>query len=172
MKTEKQCHLCKVVQPVSNFYTSKNHNDGFQSRCIPCEKKYAASRRHLYVERQRVLKRKWRAENKERDIESNRAYRNAHPEIWYSQARKREAKMKQNQTFKISKKELKKLYRGPCAYCNATRKMTLDHVVPIFRGGSHSIGNLVPACGNCNFSKGKKLLMEWKLYLRERASNG
>ena len=172
MKTEKQCHICKVVKPVSSFYTAKNYNDGFQSRCILCEKQYQANRRHLYLERHREYKRKWRENNKEHDLAYNRAYRQANKEIWSAKERKRRAKMKANQNFKISKKQLKKLYLGPCYYCKVDEKMTLDHVVPIDRGGSHSIGNLVPACGNCNFSKGKKLLMEWKLYqMRKGVTN-
>ena len=35
-------------------------------------------------------------------------------------------------------------------------------IMPIIRGGRHSIGNLLPACGSCNSSKGAKLLVEWR----------
>lgn len=37
-----------------------------------------------------------------------------------------------------------------------------DHVVPIRRGGRHSIGNLLPSCNRCNLSKAAKLLVEWR----------
>jgi 5-methylcytosine-specific restriction endonuclease McrA len=57
-----------------------------------------------------------------------------------------------------------------CAYCGAGGKLTQDHVIPIARGGRHAIGNLLPACGACNFSKGSKLLVEWRaLRLAETA---
>ena len=39
--------------------------------------------------------------------------------------------------------------------------MSIDHVVPLSRGGKHEIENLLPACRSCNSSKGAKLLEEW-----------
>lgn len=40
-----------------------------------------------------------------------------------------------------------------CVYCAARldqRNATLDHVVPLARGGAHDPGNVVTACGPCN----------------------
>ncbi|WP_411280078.1 HNH endonuclease [Gemmatimonas sp.] len=40
-----------------------------------------------------------------------------------------------------------------CVYCAVRldhRSATLDHVVPLARGGAHDPGNLVTACGPCN----------------------
>jgi 5-methylcytosine-specific restriction endonuclease McrA len=42
-----------------------------------------------------------------------------------------------------------------CHYCPAPAT-TVDHVVPVARGGGHA-GNLVPACTSCNASKGARL---------------
>lgn len=50
---------------------------------------------------------------------------------------------------------------GHCAYCGKEAKLTLDHVIPLSRGGKHSIANVVPACEHCNKSKGNKTLEEW-----------
>ena len=50
-----------------------------------------------------------------------------------------------------------------CHYCGAGNvKLTRDHVVPISRGGSDCIENVVPACMSCNASKGNKLVEEWR----------
>jgi 5-methylcytosine-specific restriction endonuclease McrA len=50
-----------------------------------------------------------------------------------------------------------------CSYCNErSDRLELDHVIPLSRGGRHSIGNLVPACLRCNRSKHAKLLVEWR----------
>jgi len=38
----------------------------------------------------------------------------------------------------------------------------MDHVVPLIRGGRHSVGNIIPACRSCNSSKGGKFIIEWK----------
>lgn len=51
---------------------------------------------------------------------------------------------------------------GRCAYCGQRRDLTMDHVVPLARGGIHGIGNVVAACGSCNSSKNDRLLIEWR----------
>jgi 5-methylcytosine-specific restriction endonuclease McrA len=50
---------------------------------------------------------------------------------------------------------------GRCAYCDKVAKLTLDHVIPLSRGGKHSKDNVVVACKHCNGSKGNKTLEEW-----------
>ena len=43
---------------------------------------------------------------------------------------------------------------GRCAYCClGKRKLTLDHIIPLFVGGEHSDLNLIGACLSCNSSK-------------------
>lgn len=54
-------------------------------------------------------------------------------------------------------------FRHRCAYCDTqSTALQMDHVVPLSRGGSHAIGNVVPACPPCNLSKNAKFLVEWK----------
>jgi 5-methylcytosine-specific restriction endonuclease McrA len=54
-------------------------------------------------------------------------------------------------------------YDGRCAYCGCNLdRPTIDHVVPLSRGGEHCRDNVVPACGHCNSSKGAKTLTEWR----------
>lgn len=43
-----------------------------------------------------------------------------------------------------------------CAICRKRRATTADHIVPVSWGGDHSLENLRPACGPCNFSRGAK----------------
>ena len=143
------------------------------------------SRLEQAIERKRQQQQRWRKENPDKAREIQRKYRESHPEIYreaskkYIQANpevkraaeaKRKAKKRNNSRFRISTKELKELYAGPCSYCGAVGEMTLDHVVPISRGGVHGVSNLVPACGPCNFSKGQKLLIEWKIYKNRKGN--
>ena len=65
----------------------------------------------------------------------------------------------------ILDKEYKRLYNSPCAFCGATEKITMDHIIPISRSGNHSIGNLQPLCRRCNSSKKSRLVSEYKYYL-------
>lgn len=44
-----------------------------------------------------------------------------------------------------------------CVYCGATKendRLEMDHVIPVSRGGTDDIGNLVTACRQCNIGKG------------------
>jgi 5-methylcytosine-specific restriction endonuclease McrA len=43
-----------------------------------------------------------------------------------------------------------------CAYCGRAGdadSLTIDHVVPLSRGGAHEAANIVPACSACNARK-------------------
>ncbi len=54
---------------------------------------------------------------------------------------------------------------GICHYCGkkfSPRELTMDHVVPIIRGGKASKGNCVPACKECNSAKKYLLPWEWE----------
>lgn len=51
-----------------------------------------------------------------------------------------------------------------CAYCNrplGEGNYSMDHVVPISRGGAHSKDNVLPVCKPCNRAKHTSLLGEW-----------
>ena len=48
-----------------------------------------------------------------------------------------------------------------CAYCGATTKLTLDHVVPRVRQGPNRHTNVVCACSKCNAEKGNQDLEAW-----------
>ena len=66
---------------------------------------------------------------------------------------------------------------GVCYYCGREFKpadLTMDHIVPIGRGGKSTKGNVVPACKECNTKKKYMLLIEWEEYLkviREEGAN-
>lgn len=50
----------------------------------------------------------------------------------------------------------RRLQKGVCAYCGRSvspRQLTMDHVVPIARGGRSARGNVVPSCKECNSRK-------------------
>lgn len=64
--------------------------------------------------------------------------------------------------------------RGVCRYCGRSvpaRELTMDHVVPLARGGKTTKANVVPCCKACNTRKRQLLPMEWEEYLRRVAEN-
>jgi 5-methylcytosine-specific restriction endonuclease McrA len=54
---------------------------------------------------------------------------------------------------------------GACFYCgvDASRYPICDHLVPICRGGTNDLSNLVTACDACNSSKGSLTPDEWRI---------
>ena len=60
---------------------------------------------------------------------------------------------------------------GVCHYCGnkvSPRELTMDHIVPIVRGGKSTKGNIVPACKACNNKKKHSLLMDWEEYVNRQ----
>jgi 5-methylcytosine-specific restriction endonuclease McrA len=59
---------------------------------------------------------------------------------------------------------------GVCSYCKrkvGSKELTVDHIVPIIRGGKSTKGNVVPVCKECNNKKKYMLPIEWKEYLEK-----
>lgn len=57
-----------------------------------------------------------------------------------------------------------------CYYCQKPLKkndVTMDHIVPIVRGGRSTKGNVVPACKECNNNKKYLTVLEWDEYLKK-----
>ncbi|MFH2046918.1 MAG: HNH endonuclease [Pseudomonadota bacterium] len=62
----------------------------------------------------------------------------------------------------------RKLAKGVCYYCCrnfSPKELTMDHIVPIARGGKSTKGNIVTACKECNNAKKQLLPIEWDNYL-------
>lgn len=63
-----------------------------------------------------------------------------------------------------------RLAKGTCYYCRkkiASKDLTMDHVVPLIRGGKTTRGNVVTVCKECNNKKKYLLPMEWDEYLKK-----
>jgi 5-methylcytosine-specific restriction endonuclease McrA len=52
---------------------------------------------------------------------------------------------------------------GICHHCGASfppRELTMDHLVPLIRGGKSSKNNVVPSCKRCNSERQHRLPFE------------
>lgn len=62
----------------------------------------------------------------------------------------------------------RKRSRGICHFCGRSfkpKELTMDHVVPLIRGGKSTKQNIVPACKECNSKKKNMLPVEWEEFL-------
>jgi 5-methylcytosine-specific restriction protein A len=54
-------------------------------------------------------------------------------------------------------------YGHICLWCHRKTKLTVDHIIPISRGGTNDIGNIQPLCLHCNLEKSDKI-MDFRKY--------
>ncbi|MFA6816415.1 MAG: HNH endonuclease [Lentisphaeria bacterium] len=61
--------------------------------------------------------------------------------------------------------------RGICYYCKKQvppKELTMDHIVPIIRGGNSTKGNIVACCKKCNSEKKYLTPVEWQEFQRKQ----
>ncbi|NOY70471.1 MAG: HNH endonuclease [Deltaproteobacteria bacterium] len=66
----------------------------------------------------------------------------------------------------------RKCSKGFCHYCGSKvrpAELTMDHIVPLSRGGKSTKGNVVACCKECNNKKKSMLPMEWEQYMEKIA---
>lgn len=64
----------------------------------------------------------------------------------------------------IPESEIRAVYdkcHNACVYCGARQRLTLDHFIPLAKGGHHATYNLVIACSRCNSSKRASDALTW-----------
>ncbi len=71
-------------------------------------------------------------------------------------------------TIRASQWWKRKKSTGICYYCNQhflPAQLTMDHIIPLARGGKSERFNLVPCCKACNTQKCNSLPAEWEVYM-------
>ena len=180
MATHKTCNLCQEEKELTQFSPNATNKYGVANRCRPCNAQVTAKYRAENPEHYRKLKREARLRNPQKtreesiaryrnNIESEKAryrkYYATHKHEIVENGRRRRTRLLAAPTFKVTSKDWTRLcntYNNCCAYCGANERLTMDHVIPLIRGGYHGIGNLLPACPRCNSSKNKKFIIEWR----------
>lgn len=155
-KLEFTCKKCLLVHP--------KQFGSMQVVCIDCQNKAREKWRSDNPNYQKQYAKTYKRKPTEKRLKSTRvtkaAWRKANPDKWKEQKARRRAKFKGSGVPAEEWEKLVAQYAGKCAYCPADWD-TVDHVIPVSRGGGHCVENVVPACRRCNSSKGNKLLSEW-----------
>lgn len=108
--------------------------------------------------------------DKARDSATHRKWRERNPGASAVRENRRRAKQLAAPGMGISQQQRSELIAaacGICAYCNAHRPLTLDHIVPLATGGEHDIENAAAICRRCNSAKRTKSLLR---FLCDRAT--
>jgi 5-methylcytosine-specific restriction endonuclease McrA len=123
---------CGEFLPKSSFYSSKKNVNGIRSLCKTCHRSVVLKTRDPQLTR-----------------ENNRRH----------EARRRSWKMGTEPTLmRVQEIELERLWGGRCLQCGSDEKLTWDHVVPLSRGGQHSLMNLQRLCRQCNARKATRVV--------------
>lgn len=127
-------------------------------------------------------KRSWNARNADKKLAASRAWRKANPQKAKASSQKcRAAKVEQyidgerarcaarrarkraasGSLTQADIREVSEAQGGRCAYCRAAVRLSIDHIIPLVRGGEHSRRNIQMLCIPCNSSKGAKHPIEF-----------
>ena len=92
-------------------------------------------------------------------------------EDWHSEADSQIIRREKQKARELRRSQWWKNRRAcnKCYYCKIytpARKLTMDHVVPLARGGRSIKSNLVPCCKSCNNLKKNLLPLEWEKLLK------
>lgn len=142
----------------------------------------ALGRKWQVANRQKTVEnaRRYRAEHPGKDAETQRRRRREHPEQqkegWARYRQRHPEKVRaQMAAIQNNRRTSKgshtaedvlrqlKAQKGRCYYCGEklNGKYHEEHIIPLCRGGTNNPDNIVCACQQCNYSKGKKLPHEW-----------
>lgn len=123
-------------------------------------KKYKSSEKYKNYMKKWYEKRyeKWYEKNRMKVCERNRQWRQNNKEKW--SLINRAQRHRRRALGKINYQEwLKKIKDcgNMCLFCKAMGKLTIDHIIPVSKGGTNSIDNLQPLCLSCNIKKSDKV---------------
>lgn len=174
----KTCRICNEEKSMEEFQIKNKKTGNRRTECKSCRQslhrqwvennsesvrryqaEYKKTRRQEdegFAEYGREINRAWRSRNIDYDRERQRKYRQENPERFAYHAAKRRALAK-NAEGSFSLDEWLTLCAqadGKCLSCKQVKPLTIDHVVPLSKGGSNYIDNIQPLCGSCNSKKG------------------
>lgn len=139
-KTYYMQHKERVL--ATNARWAKAHPENMKA----CDKRY----REAHPKRQTVRQRRWRKANPQKaKAKACRA------------ASRRRARLAGALLGHIDRQAIFKADGYRCVYCGSVKNLTLDHIVPLAKGGADIQENMVTACRHCNASKGAKVLVVW-----------
>lgn len=148
MKETKICSSCKTEKSTSSFYKNRTRGDGFQHRCIPCQKAYVSSEPYKAATQKRLQS----PRGKLLSARYTRNTKRSNGRFTYV----RGIAICKGKTWDISKEEYTELISKPCAYCDGPLPYTGVGLDRIDNELGYSLINVNPCCWTCNVVRGDR----------------
>lgn len=152
---QKECLTCSVFKPLSEFVKNARGTGGVGAYCKPC-----LAKRPKNAKAQRAHTAAYRARHADR-------HRALHRLTQFKRREKIEAVSDGTVTDAVLKAVMAQTF---CIYCKKLTPKnlrTLEHTIPLNRGGMHSASNLEMACFSCNATKRDRTPEEFEEYKSE-----
>lgn len=181
----KYCSQCNTVLPLSEFKVVGKNATGakrYSGECKACAKHRSGEYYTKNKERIKERTEAYRKLHPANYTEYSKAFNERVPEhrakqLHAANARYRKtlncamAIKRRNEKYNRSAKlgdltaqqwqAILDMFEYRCAYCDMQGKLTMDHIVPVSKGGQLTKSNILPACQHCNSSRGNKSIDEW-----------
>lgn len=124
------------------------------------DREYAQT--HAVEKRQRA--RVWGQTHRIRASANHARWRKANPAKWAAVVARRKARQRGATIITLTREQWEAIlyeFDYLCAYCSEAKPLEQDHMIPLSRGGAHTVENIVPACRSCNAAKGDRTAEEF-----------
>lgn len=158
---QKQCTKCLSIRPLCDFRLRVRRSGVPRPRswCRPCERVDALEAHRRNPQRSSANHRAWAARNAEHLSAYAKTRRIQHR----AQESLRRSRIRKVTVERVDLRLVLQRDGYTCHICSGTVRPTelhFDHVIPISRGGSHSIENIRVSHAHCNQRKGARLVSE------------
>lgn len=126
-------------------------------QCKTCRRQRTKETYDRHSDRYAAARRKWYQLNRDKALAATKRWSEANRERVALTSRLKKHRRRAAGVFTVAEwRAIVALYDGRCLACGSDGPLTIDHVVPVSKGGANTAANVQPLCARCNTSKGTK----------------